>query len=126
MKIYYIRPVGSTLYERALTEVMTKGNKKAIRLITIGFTLMMCCQSLLAADENPVKKLGYDGIGLVQLIITFIAIFMALFEIGKAMLEGDPKRIPSIVAKYGIGVICVYAVPTVYFYIKNAFAGWEG
>lgn len=123
LKLCYIPP-SRPLYERAIEETRCIKNKKATKLFTMAMTLLLCCNNLLAAESNPIKKLGYDGVSLVQLVLTFIAIFMALFEIGKAMLEGDPKRIPSIVAKYGIGVLCIYAIPTGYFYIRDAFAGW--
>lgn len=74
---------------------------------------------------NPIEELGYGAIDITQFGLTILAIVMALFESGKAMIEGDPKKIPSIFAKYGIGVICIYAIPYVYFQIKNAFTGWR-
>lgn len=134
MKIYYIRPVGPTLYEKALNEICTLKNKKVIKLITTGMCLLMNCGYVLAeevskeADKqqvNPINTLGNSAIDIFQTTLTIIAIIMALFETGKAMLEGDPKRIPSIVAKYGVGVICIYAIPYGYFKIKEAFDGWK-
>ena len=92
--------------------------------------LLLNC-GLIFAEEvkkeeiNPVAQLGNDAISIFQTALTLIAIIMALFEVGKAMLEGDPKRIPSIVAKYAIGVVCVYAIPYGYSKIKDAFVGWE-
>lgn len=130
LKIYYIRPVGPTLYERALAELCSCKNRKAIKLIAAGMCLLLNCGLILAEETaneevNPVTKLGNDAISIFQTALTLIAIVMALFEVGKSMLEGDPKRIPSIVAKYAIGVVCVYAIPYGYSKIKDAFAGWE-
>lgn len=140
MKIYYIRPIKPTLYEKALNEVYSTKNKTAIRMMCTACCLLINYSYAFANEVvapsasptptpeekpvNPVKQLGYDAIDTVQFGLTIIAIVMALFESGKAMIEGDPKRIPSIFAKYGIGVICVYAIPYVYFRIKNAFSGW--
>lgn len=130
MKICYIRPNKPTLYERALTELSSCKNRKAIKLIVTGMCLLLNC-GLIFAEEvkkeeiNPVAQLGNDAISIFQTALTLIAIIMALFEVGKAMLEGDPKRIPSIVAKYAIGVVCVYAIPYGYSKIKDAFVGWE-
>lgn len=141
MKICYIRPNKSSLYERALKEVCASNNKKAIKLFCTAFCLLVNytyalaqevvvpSESPIAATEvkklNPIEDLGYGAIDITQFGLTIIAIVMALFESGKAMLEGDPKRIPSIFAKYGIGVICIYSIPYVYFQIKNAFVGWR-
>lgn len=138
MKIYYIRPNKQSLYERALQEVYTTGNKKAIKMFCTAFCFLINYSYAFAKDiasssptdtqevpKNPLEVLGYDAIDMTQFGLTIIAIVMALFESGKAMLEGDPKRIPSIFAKYGIGVICVYAIPYVYFKIKGAFTGWR-
>lgn len=134
MKIYYIRPVGPTLYEKALAEVCNCKNKKAAKVLLTGMCMLMNCGYILAeevskaeskAEIDPVKKLGNDAISAFQTALTVIAIIMALFEVGKSMVEGDPKRIPSIVAKYAIGVVCVYAIPYGYFKIKDAFDGWE-
>ena len=124
LKIYYIRPSGDNLYERALKEVYATNNRKAIRIITTACTMLLCCSSIYAKANNPVEELGYSAIDMIQVILTIIAILMAFFEIGKAFIEGDPKRIPSIVAKYGIGVICVFAIPGVFLKIKEAFDGW--
>lgn len=130
MKIYYIKPVGPTLYEKALNEVCKCKNKKAIKLFVTGMCMLMNCGYILAEEMSkpeidPVKQLGNDAISVFQTALTVIAIVMALFEVGKSMIEGDPKRIPSIVAKYAIGVVCVYAIPYGYFKIKDAFDGWE-
>lgn len=134
MKICYIRPVEPTLYEKAFNEICTLKDKKVVKLITIGMCLLMNYGYVLAeevskeADKqqvNPINTLGNSAIDIFQTTLTIIAIIMALFETGKAMLEGDPKRIPSIVAKYGVGVICIYAIPYGYFKIKEAFDGWK-
>lgn len=136
MKICYIRPVGPTLMERAWAEVYKTRNTKAIKFFTVAATLLANINMVFAGeveapsapnpdDSNPIKKLGTDAISMIQLCLTIIAIIMALLETAKAMLEGDPKRIPSIVAKYGIGVIITYAVPWGFFKIRDAFAGWE-
>lgn len=137
MKICYIRPNKPSLYERALEEVCATNNKKAIKLFCTACCLLINYSYAFAQEVvsptpssepkelNPIEVLGYDAIDITQFGLTIIAIVMALFESGKAMLEGDPKRIPSIFAKYGIGVICVYAIPYVYFKIKGAFTGWR-
>lgn len=126
MKICYIRPVGPTLMERAFVEVYKSKNTKAIKLFVIVATLLANVNTLLAEEpDNPIKQLGNEAISMIQLCVTIIAIIMALFETGKAMMEGDPKKIPSIAAKYGIGVILTYAIPWGFFKIKDAFAEWE-
>lgn len=133
MKICYIRPVGPTLIESAWAEVYKTRNTKAIKFFTLAATLLGNMNMVFAGeveipnpdDSNPIKKLGTDAISMIQLCLTIIAIIMALLETAKAMLEGDPKRIPSIVAKYGIGVIITYAVPWGFFKIRDAFSGWE-
>ena len=124
MKICYIRANRPTLYEKVLIEICNLSNKKAIRMLTVACAAMICCENIFAKGNNPVENLGYEGINVVQIVITFIAVFMAMLECAKSLLEGDPKRIPSIVAKYGIGVMCVYAIPWGYFKIKEAFDGW--
>lgn len=126
MKIYYIRPVGPTLLERAFMEVMKSKNTKAVKFFVIAATLLANVNSIFANNQdNPIQQLGVDAIGLIQLCLTFIAIVMALLETARAMLEGDPKRIPGVAAKYGIGVILTYAIPWGFFKIKDAFVGWE-
>lgn len=126
MKICYIRPVGPTLMERAFVEVYKSKNTKAIKLFVIVATILANVNTLLAEEpDNPIKQLGNEAISMIQLCVTIIAIIMALFETGKAMMEGDPKKIPSIAAKYGIGVILTYAIPWGFFKIKDAFAEWE-
>lgn len=135
MKICYIRPVGPTLIDKALIEVYKTKNTKAIKFFVMATALLANVNMIFAAeteptqpkleDNNPIKKLGNDAIWMCQLALTLIAIVMSFFEIGKAMLEGDPKRIPSIVAKYAIGVVITYAVPWGFFKIRDAFSDWE-
>lgn len=122
--------------ERAWVEVYKTRNTKAIKFFIVAATLLANVNSVFAGevstpgasstdDSNPIKKLGTDAISMIQLCLTIIAIIMALLETAKAMLEGDPKRIPSVVAKYGIGVIITYAIPWGFFKIRDAFDGWE-
>ncbi|MBU3812285.1 MAG: hypothetical protein H9893_11595 [Candidatus Niameybacter stercoravium] len=136
MKICYIRPVGPTLIDKAFVEVYKSRNTKAIKFFVAAATLLSNVNMVFAGEveptppkgdeeNNPIKKLGTDAISMIQLCLTIIAIIMALLETAKAMLEGDPKRIPSVVAKYGIGVIITYAVPWGFFKIREAFDGWE-
>ena len=125
MKICYIRPNKPSLYEKALIEISKVNNKMASRCLTVACAAMLCCNDVLAKGNNPVENLGYEGINTVQIVITFIAIFMAMLECARALLEGDPKRIPGIFAKYGIGVLCVYAIPWAYFKVQKAFQDWE-
>lgn len=126
MKIYYIRPNKPSLYEKALIEISNVNNKMASKCLTVACAAMLCVENTFAKGNNPVESLGYEGINIVQIVITFIAAFMAMFECAKALLEGDPKRIPGVFAKYGIGVLCIYAIPWVFFKIQKSFYEWEG
>lgn len=121
MKICYIPPKDK--YKNALSELMNI-NQKARKYFLLAIMLLMCTDCF-AEEINPVTKLGFDAVSLFQLILTLIAIIMTLFEVGRALLECDPKRIPSIIAKYAIGVICVYAVPVGFLKIRDAFADWR-
>jgi len=121
LKICYIAPKKN--YEGALKEIMSL-NYKARKYFVLAITLLMC-MDCMAKDNNPVTELGFSAIDFFQLVLTIIAIIMALFEIGKAIIECDPKRIPSIITKYAIGVICVYLVPVGFLKIRDAFANWR-
>ncbi len=125
MKLYY-RPKKEdlSLYERALNEASRLKDRRICKILIGALLFILCSANVMAAGNNPVEQLGNEGISLIQLALTFIAIFMALFETGKAMIEGDPKRIPSIVAKYGIGVVMIYAIPKGFFYIRDVFDRW--
>ena len=121
LKICYIAPKDK--YKNALSELMNI-SYKARKYFILAITLLIYTDCI-AKETNPVTELGFDAIGFFQLVLTIIAIVMTLFEIGKAILECDPKRIPSIIAKYAIGVICVYAVPVGFLKIRDAFADWR-
>lgn len=135
MKISYIRPKGSiSIHQRLLNEIYFTKNKQVIRCLTAGITLLLSCGYAFAEEvsketkkpaSDPLKELGFGAIDYVQFGLTIIAIVMALFETGKSLLEGDPKRIPSIFAKYGIGVICIYTIPWAYLKIRDSFKGWR-
>lgn len=125
LKICYIAPK-KDVCSGALVEAFSIKNKVACKFFTTGIVMLLACGNIFAsATDDPIKKLGNDAIGYFQLSLTILAIIMALFECGKAMVEGDPKRIPSVVAKYGIAVICIYAIPFGYFKIKDAFGTLE-
>lgn len=118
MKICYIPPktndkANDNLYYRT---------KLAYKYFYTAAIMLVASNNILAKSTNdPLKDLGGSAISYFQYGLTVLAIIMALLESGKAMIEGDPKRIPSIVAKYGIGVICIYAIPFGYFKITEAF-----
>lgn len=129
MKLSYIKSAKDALIESVLMEVHSTGNSRAIRMFLFASIVLAYANRILAKEatlvDNPITQLGKGAIGVIQLGLTILAIIMALFETGKAMLEGDPKRITSVAAKYGIGVILTYAIPWIYFEIKGAFDGWE-
>ncbi len=127
MKISY-RP--QNFIEGALEEVkMIKSSR--LQKIMIGAIAGYYNASFLFASaastgeelppEDPITKLKNEAIHYAQLAGMVIAIAMCLFEISKAMLDSDPKKIPGIVSKYAIGVLAVYGVPLLYEGIGAAF-----
>ena len=123
MKIFYIAPKKE--YQGALAELILIRDKRVVKCFTTAMTLLIACTNCMAKGSNPVEELGYTAIDWFQLGLTILAIIMALFEVGKALLEGDPKRIPGLVAKYVIAVVFVYGIPTVFFKIRDAFSDWR-
>lgn len=127
MKIYYIPPVKAKLIEGAFKEVGShkRFNPHIQRGVTIATVCLINATTLLAEEvaeeKNPLKELGDGFIGIAQQIGLYVALAMCLFEVIKSLLEGDPKRVPGVIAKYAIGVLAIYTVPGLFGAIAKAF-----
>lgn len=140
IKICYIPPkrdlrtsVDLTCKEFSTLNLTPSQKKKVIPLFSAAGTYLLCANDLLAATAkadngtvteqvlNPLKTLGDQFIDVVQFMGFYLAIGMCLFEIIKAFLESDPKKIPAILVRYSIAVASLYTVPLVFNVIREAF-----
>lgn len=129
MQICYIPYNGrDTLVNRAYNEIKgikDAGKKKQVaRLFSVGVVSLAMVGNTNASEKNieeVIKRLGKRLVSGVQFAGFYIALAMCTFEVIKALLESDPKRIPSIVARFALGVAGLYAIPLILESVKDAF-----
>lgn len=125
--IYEPKRVEVVTIEKAINETRKIKSKWIQRALTIATICIINATTLLAEtteatkEVNPLSVLGEQFIGLAQQLGVYVAVAMCLFEVAKALLEGDPKRIPGLVAKYAIGVLAIWSVPMLFGAIGTPF-----
>lgn len=125
--IYEPKRVEVVTIEKAINETHKIKSKWIQRALTTATICLINATTLLAEtteplqESNPLSLLGEQFIGLAQQLGVYVAVAMCLFEVAKALLEGDPKRIPGLVAKYAIGVLAIWSVPMLFGAIGAPF-----
>lgn len=126
MKICYIPPKKDVdVIEGAYREVSKldgRIRRRVQKLLTIGLGSMMCTNVLYAKTlEETIKELGNSLVSSLQFLGFYVALSMCIFDIIKAFVESDPKRIPSVLTRFAIGVGALYAVPKVLDAVRKPF-----
>ena len=85
--------------------------------------LMLVPHNVYAATSSisAIEQLGNTIIGGVQRLAVFIVTTMCLFDAIKAIMENEPKRIPGSAVKFAIGLFIIYAVPELFFLMRDHF-----
>ena len=107
---------------------LTKKEKKV--LVTISSAIAVCSYNVnLYAKElttaeitNKVNGLGFELIGIAQLLIYWITSLCALVDIAKSVRKQDISGVVAIVIKYGAMMGAGYAMPWLWDIIKGLFS----